>query len=306
MTYNSNKFFWVCDYSSRSGEGRLARMFINYRKKQSSCNFIRIYSPKNKIFKHKYISPFIGIFYCWLYYLKKKEVYYINFLPLWNFMLFVILPPKTKFGPITGGANYSNNNFNFIRKFIFPIFYKISELFINIRGHYIFSTDLLKKHLSKNTIQKSKFNYIFNFFNIKKKIVKKNIIKKNIDFLIYYRNHHNKKNLIPIKTIKKLVLNGFDVRVIGDYLNLHKIKNYGYVSNLKVKSLLRKTYFTLPSEENIYSIFILECLENNVNILVSKNIYKYLKYFKKSFYKIELNKIEKIKKLKYENSIRIG
>ena len=82
-------------------------------------------------------------------------------------MLFLFLPPNTKFGPITGGANYLDSNSNYIRKYIFPIFYKISELLINIRGHYIFSTDLLKKYLSKKTVQKSKFNYVFNFIKIK-------------------------------------------------------------------------------------------------------------------------------------------
>ena len=84
------------------------------------------------------------------------------------------------------------------------------------------------------------------------------------------------------------------MRVIGDNLDLIKIKNYGYISNLKVKSLLKKTYFTLPSEENIYSIFVLECIENNVNILVSKKFTK-IKYFKNSFFQIDLNNILKIK-----------
>ena len=293
MNIDSKKFFWASDYNSKSGEGKLARMFINYKKKQEKCNFTRIYPPENFILEYKYISPFIGIIYCWIYYFKKKEVHYINFLPLWNFVLFLFLPPNTKFGPITGGANYSINNFNIIRKFIFPFFYKISEFLINIRGHHIFSTDLLKKYLSKKTIKKSKFNFIFNFIKIKN--VK---VKKKIDFLIYYRKHHNKKNLIPTETIKKLVLHGFDVRIIGDYLNLPKIKNYGYISNNKVNSLLNKTYFTLPSEENIYSIFILECIENKVKILVNKGVYKNIKYFKKSFYKIELNKINKLKNLK--------
>ena len=293
MNNHSIKFFWACDYSSSSGEGRLARMFVNYKEKQIKCTFSRISCPKNKFLNHKYISPFVGIMYCWLYYLKKKEIYYINYLPFWNFIIFIFLPPKTKLGPITGGANYSVENFNVIRQLIFPFFYKISEFFINIRGHYIFSTDLLKEYLSKKTKINAKFNYIFNFLKIK------NIInKKNIDFLIYYRNHPNKKNLIPINTIQKLIIYGFDVRIIGDYLNLPKIKNYGYIPNKKVKLLLNKTFFTLPSEENIYSIFILECIENKVKILVNKNILKNLKYFRKSFFEIKLNKINKIKNYK--------
>ncbi len=293
MNKDSSKFFWASDFNNQSGEGKLARMFIDYQKKNEKHSFIRINPSKNFIFNYKYISPFIGLVYCWIYYFKKKEIYYINFLPLWNFMLFLFLPPNTKFGPITGGANYLDSNSNYIRKYIFPIFYKISELLINIRGHYIFSTDLLKKYLSKKTVQKSKFNYVFNFIKIKN--IKE---KKKIDFLIYNRNHHNKKKFFPKETIRKLILHGFDVRIIGDYLNLPKIKNYGYISNKKVNSLLSQTYFTIPSEENIYSIFVLECIENKVRVLVKKNIYRNLKYFKKSFYQIELNKINKLKYLK--------
>ena len=291
---NSNKiYFWACDFRQNSGEGKLARMFIKHQNKISNYKFVRIRKTDNSILNYKYIIPFVGLLCCWIFYLKGKRVGYINYLPLWNFILFALLPPYTKLGLITGGANFHKEKFNFIRKYIFPLLYKISEFFINIRGHHIFSTDLLKKYLTKKTIQKSKFNYIFNFVKIKKINT-----KKNIDFLIYYRKHHNKKYLIPTKTIQKLILHGFDVRIIGDYLNLPKIKNYGYIANNQVKSLLNKTYFTLPSEENIYSIFILECIENNVNILVNKNIYENLKYFKKSFYKIELNKIKEIKRLR--------
>ena len=130
-------------------------MFIDYQKKNEKYSFIRINPSKNFIFNYKYISPFIGLVYCWIYYFKKKEIYYINFLPLWNFMLFLFLPPNTKFGPITGGANYSDSNSNYIRKYIFPIFYKISELLINIRGHYIFSTDLSVEPSSIIIVSKS-------------------------------------------------------------------------------------------------------------------------------------------------------
>ena len=80
-----------------------------------------------------------------------------------------------------------------IRAFLFPIFYKLSELFLNIRSKKIFfSTDLLKKNLSAITIKKSEFNFVLKFF------IKRKKKKKKIDFLIYYRNHKNKKRFISI------------------------------------------------------------------------------------------------------------
>ena len=101
--------------------------------------------------------------------LKKKKCCYVNYLPLWNFLVFFLLPPKTIIGPITGGAKFNDESF-FIRSYLFPIFYKISEYIINLRKYrLIFSTELLKKYLSKSTIKKSNFNYIIKKFNFKKK-----------------------------------------------------------------------------------------------------------------------------------------
>ena len=87
---------------------------------------------------------------------------------MWNFILFLLLPPTTILGPITGGSHYKSQNF-IIRKYLFPIFYKISEIALFFRNcEIIFSTDLLKKYISKKILKKSKFNYIFEAYNKKK------------------------------------------------------------------------------------------------------------------------------------------
>ena len=171
----AKSYFWACDFNEISGEGKLARLYIDYQKKITNKNFEKIEQPKNSILNYKYISPIVGIIICWFYYLKKKEIYYINYLPLWNILIFIFLPPKTKLGPITGGAQFDKKN-NLIRQYIFPFLYKISEYFINIREQRKFSTDLLKKNLSKKTISKSTFNYIFNFIKRNKTYKKKILI----------------------------------------------------------------------------------------------------------------------------------
>ena len=162
--------FWTCDLLETTGEGKLARLYIKNQK----------ISLKNKInnkFKfnflnHKYISPFIGIILCWYFFIRGKQVYYINYLPLWNFLIFFFLPPRTKIGPITGGANYKKS---YIRKHIFPIFYNISQIIIYFRFNNIhFSTELLKKNLFNQIKKISSFNYVLKY--LKKKELKK---KKN-------------------------------------------------------------------------------------------------------------------------------
>ena len=122
---------------------------------------------------HKYIAPYIGIISCWKHYFKGYSVGYINFLPLWNFLIFFLLPPRTILGPITGGALYNKSNvINYlIRKIVFPFFYKFSELILIIRfkKKLIFSTELLKQYLSKKIIRKSSFNFVLKNLIFKKK-----------------------------------------------------------------------------------------------------------------------------------------
>ena len=126
-----------------------------------------------KIFGYKYILPILGILNCWKYFFKKgKNICYLNYLPLWNSLIFLLLPPKTILGPITGGSHFKKEisiNY-FIRKFIFPKLYKLSLYMLFARKfNPIFSTKLLIKYLSKNQVRKSEFNFVLNALNLKKK-----------------------------------------------------------------------------------------------------------------------------------------
>lgn len=283
-------YFWVCDFSENSGEGKLAKLFIKDISRKYNC--IKIKKNNINILKrvidYKYISPFYGITMCWLNYFKNRRVAYINYLPLWNFLIFLLLPPKTIIGPITGGANYKNN-FNLVRSVIFPMLYKLSELFINIREYnLVFSTDLLKKYLFKFTINKSKFNFVIERF--KKKNKKK---RKFYDLIIYFRNHKNKISFFPYDLIKKLVKIKFKIIIVGDNLNIDGVKNLGYVKRLKLNNLQSKSKFTIVSNENIYSLFTLECIKNNVKVLIDSK--KDVKFFNRDFIKINDNNYYKLK-----------
>ena len=279
--------FWACDFSNKTGEGKLAKIFILYLKQKKNYQTSIMKNNKIKLLNYKYISPFVGIFNCWKYYLKKERIAYINYLPLWNPFIFMLLPPKTIIGPITGGSLFNKKNlFNYLlRKYIFKIFYKISEFFLNLREvDILFSTELLKKKLSNRTLKKSKFNFVLNSFNVKKKI------KKKLDFLIYYRRHGNKENFFPFTLIKQLASLGFKISIIGDRLNLPLIKNYGIISNSLVLKLQSIARYTIASGENPYSFFNLECISNNVKIVIDKKDIKLIKFYNKCFIGFDFNK----------------
>lgn len=273
-----NIYVWACDYSENTGEGRLARLFIKKYNFQKKYNF---FFNQKKILKFRYISVFAGIFYCWSKFLKNQKVIYLNYLPFWNFIIFLLLPPNTILGPITGGANFDQSNtFQFfVRKKIFPIFYMISEKIVLFRNFkLVFSTILLKKYLSEKTIKKSKFDFVLNYYFKNKKKV-----KKKYDFVIYYKNHINKKNLFPLNFIKKLIIQNFSIIVVGDKLNLRNVKNAGFINNNSTKLIQSQSRYTIVSEENIYSLFTLECLSNNLKILADIKLKKQI-YFKKNFF----------------------
>ena len=71
-----NLYVWACDYSEISGEGNLARLFT---KRLSNHYNVIIKTPSknhsqiSKIMSYKYVSPFIGVLFCWYFFLQKKK-----------------------------------------------------------------------------------------------------------------------------------------------------------------------------------------------------------------------------------------
>jgi hypothetical protein len=281
MLETNKVFFWACDYSSFSGEGRLARLFIKEYKKKNKFSLINLPKPKNKFLNYKYIIPLVGILYAWLYFFKGKKFIFLNYLPYWNFVIFLVLPPKCEIGPITGGAKFSKNSNDYlIRKLIFPMFYMFSNFILKFRfKKLIFSTELLKKFLTKDIIKKSKFNFIFKEIDRTKKS------NKTIKFLFYFRKHKNKDYTFIYSLIKKISSENYKIHIIGDRLNLHGVKNHGFISHKKVLELLKLTKYSICSSENIFSFFTIDCINNNVKILIDAENFNSIKCYKNNFVK---------------------
>ena len=287
-----NFFVWASDISSSTGEGLLGRNFLNDLKINNNVTILiktfevsfkikvsRIYKFKNLKFNiinqsltHKYLGPLIGILYSWIYYFRGYKILYLNYLPLWNPLPFLLLPPKTVLGPITGSTFMGEKSFNLsLRNTLFPILYTINSIFIRLRfKKAIFSTNLLKNYFSNN--KNYFFNYVITFLN-KKKISK---IKK-FDLIYYYRKHENKNNDRVIKILKILNQQGLRICTIGDKLNIKNIKNYGYVSNHKVKNILKISRSSISSAENLFSIFNIESLNHGLKVFFDLHLLKYNK-----------------------------
>ena len=292
MTKNKKKnfhiYFWCCDFYSNTGEGKLAILFLDYLLKIIKKKTIKIetfnkdFYIKKKIQKEIYLEskkinfnpfrnyflPFLGIFMLWINYFKSKKIFYINYLPLWNIFIFLLAPPKTNFGPITGSIYLGkvNNLSTFIRKYIFFILFNISYLLLLIRKtNLIFATNnlySLNKNISHN---KNLFNFQILYLH-NKKITK---IKKNIDFLIYYRKHGSKN----YNYLKKIISHNIFKKnyCIGNKFSFKSVNNLGVIDYLRAQDLLARARFTFVTSENFQSFHCMDSVLNSLNIFFDKN-----------------------------------
>ena len=159
MKKNHTFYYWASDIRINSGEGILANIFISDIKKKFKQSTLVNINNKKKNYKklyNKYILNLIGAVKLWKYYFKGYKTIYVNYLPIWNFIIFLILPPKIIIGPITGSLIYNKHSLfdTFLRGLLLNLFKKISLLIIFFRQKKIlFSTNLLHECIKKKSIK---------------------------------------------------------------------------------------------------------------------------------------------------------
>ena len=291
MKSSVETYIWCCDFNNYRGEGILARSFVEFLSKYKTKIIIKTFDNQyifsNNKYKvnyklnnkkkinlnlfEKYLYPILGIFWLWKKYFEKKEIIYLNFNPLWNIFVFIFCPPGTSFGPITGSTYDGDikNISGIIRKYFFPILYKIGLFFLFKRKKKIlFSTSLLKKIIPKKKISRCIFDFQIIYYTQlvqNKKITK----QKNIDLIYYNRNHLSKKNKVILDVIK-VISKKFNVIVVGDFLKEKNIKNLKIINKKKLNQLLDKAKFTFSAPENVISMFTLECLSSQTKVFYDK------------------------------------
>ena len=294
---NYDYFVWANDLRINSGEGILGNHFLNKIIKQNKGKVFYVKTPfeeyyiinnKKKIvlkkkniqnFTFKYILNIFNIYGIWLNYFNNKKIVFVNFLPLWNIFLFILLPSKTILGPITGSIKNNSKNFfqKSFRNLLFPLFFKISSFVIYHKfKKAIFSTDLLKSVINKKYLNKFVYNFVIDIYQ--KKLFNK---KRIIDLVYYNRDHPNKSDNSQIELIKEFK-NKFIIYIVGNRLNINGVKNIGFVKRKKLISLLSKSKIALNSSENFYTLFVMDALNHGCNIinnnLVPTNIFDKKKF----------------------------
>ena len=263
-------YYWASDSSNNSGEGILAKIFLkNLLRANKNFQLINI----NPVSKNKnnlignYLMPYYGILKLWTYHLQNKKICYINYLPLWNFLIFLFLPSNTILGPITG--TIINRKFSFFLNF----FNKISIFIISLR----FKKILLASNFFLKDFKNIKVFSNFILSDFKKS---KSSNKKKYDFIIYNRKYATKGNEFISNVANFLSNKNYKVAIIGDKLNIKNIYNFGYVKRSIAIKIISQSRFALSSAENLYSFFNQDCLSKNLFIFYNQEFRRYCKYFK--------------------------
>ena len=267
-------YLWACDVDKSRGEGILANLFIKDLKKYTKKKLI-IDSPKTdkkkinfSLYKN-YITPFVGILKIWKNYLIGRDTCYVNFLPIWNFLIFFLLPPRTILGPITG-SHYSGsrNDFNsLVRKYLLPILSYISIKILFYRSKFIlFSTKNLESKIPIQMKQKSFFNFAATTIKIKN--IKNN--SKVYDIFFYYRKYSMHNPSFQKKLIGFLSNYNYKIVVAGDRCDVKNVIELGFVPRYKVRSFLKKTKISLNEEANFLSLFTIDSLESGCVVICNK------------------------------------
>ena len=67
----------------------------------------------------------------------------------------------------------------------------------------------------------------------------------------------------------------YNVCVLGDKLKIKGFKNFGLINNSKVKKILKNSKITFASSENLFSMFIIEAINENLYVLYDNNLSNY-------------------------------
>ncbi len=271
---------WCSDYHKNTGEGKLARKFI----KKFGKNKVKIITPKFCFFLSNYLFQIMGILVLWYNYFRTKKLIYLNYTPLWNTLIFLLSPPGTIFGPITGSIqiNKIRNIKSFIRFYIFPFLYTLNLKILLLRSEkIIFATNILDKFINKNFKRKIITNFILQDLNFSKK---KSRYKK-YDLIIYYRKHENKFFSHHLNFIKKELKKGKKIVTVGEKTNIKGIKEFGIVGSNRLLNLIKNSKFALSGDDNLFSLFNLECMQHGVKIIFNHNLKFQIKKMKKNLFK---------------------
>lgn len=258
----------ACELSGNSGEGVLARSFFGHHGICADNSDCEIYTPierlqhlaKSQAFVKRKFATFS--IYIWLLLLvlrlrclKQGQLYIANFVPLWNFLFFILVPKNAVIGPVTGSGVVNLNHFfgSYLQKLnIYILRNKICILLNKISSVVIKARKLNVKpatpFVSVYTNGKlSKYLFVVACLDVDK--ITKAQFDENLaesDVLIYTNQHILKNNDLIYNVVELLSKEGFSCAILGDARpKISGVNNIGITDRENALSIIKKSKIIL-------------------------------------------------------------
>lgn len=241
---------FACDTSS-TGEGNLYKSITLSLENKFLLN---IYTdPIIKCFRKIHfirdrILPFYLLLVISIFLLMKRNVLLINYVPIWNPLIFILTNFGLKIGPITGNYNVlCTTKKQKIKNYIIISLSSLSLKFLNKKSYYWVSTKKIENFLSHNGVRcQQAYPFVGLTLNYNGNIDK----KFDYDIFIYTRYHIN-RNLEYLSKLVNILSNKYKIIQIGGGILNKNIKTVDYCDDNNFDRYLEysKCYLTLSSED---------------------------------------------------------
>lgn len=271
MALKPPPIFLACDLQPNSGEGRLALLYMlnAFNQEIGSVHKQSLLSsepgdivtpiPLNGPRWRRAVTAYLWLLWqvTQLHFVRRTDIVVLNYLPLWNFFFFLLVPKKVTLAPITGGGRVNSNHLgvprwqrvlvSLTRNFLIPILYKMSAIIIKHRSLVVRpATPAVNVVLGYDD---SSPRFIeTDHLSVEAADTMSIKTKRIADVIAYIGPHFLKNSMLTIQVMNRLASDGFKVILIGPAIpDLNINDNVDHYPTVDHKTVLRLMNTSLTS-----------------------------------------------------------
>ncbi len=293
---------WASDFEGIGGEGVLANLVVNalvagfpgraiivvspyaiHAMRSGKPSHIRAINPfglppltsahqdNRQTFFTKYIVPFAGA--CFLRSIaKRRKTMYLNYLPLWNFLLLLLIPRSSVLGPVVGGYPPAVSMRQLVKKpavlvrgALMPLCYFAGAAVITRKFPLLVLGNPCTYRFFPASYRR---NILFSCVNIlaaRATTVADRPEMPAYDVFFYLRGHPSRHPEASRTLLAEISRLGYKVCVAGDLANVPGVTDKGYVPHERLLRLLVDSASFVCLSDNLFAITTIEALALGVH-----------------------------------------
>ena len=247
-------YFVCCDAETNTGEGRLFSLTSELVLKNIPPNLnitnIFIFTPPKQ---WNLFNRFNHLKYLWLFWKilvlrvagRRAVIVLVNYLPIWNFVTFLLVDRKMILAPITGNEAVSLSRIHrstvqqifilFLQNSIIQLGGLISKLIIKIRKLRVVAATPAVRHYFYQKPDRPLYIWAHGkTAEITNALARERANETVYDFMVYTNNHRLKNNNLLIECLRSLNRAGLKGLVVGPVqFEKHSLSNITFIKTMK-------------------------------------------------------------------------